>query len=116
MQTYSEVEGEEPINWWKFLQELKEKEAQVDSVISEFETMKDKAEEASGHWITCACGNQCNLIPRTDIGAPEDGLLCGLGLQFSRDINNLNWDKAQDTLEQIEARSAYLINEINSAK
>lgn len=66
--------------------------------------MKMKA----GSWVTCACGNQCAIIPRTD-GRPVDRKLQELGLKFMYAIESSFLLKAEDILKAIETRSAKLI-------
>ena len=61
--------------------------------------------------MTCACGNQCEVIPRR-IGEPVDVELRILGYQFSEHIHAREYSKAIRTLSDIEKRSAFLISEI----
>lgn len=70
--------------------------------------------ELAGEWVTCACGNQCSIIPRSSIGEPEDEILRKLGFEFACRITMSHWSKAKQTLKQIEQRSALLIREIKS--
>lgn len=70
----------------------------------------------AGEWVTCACGNQCNIIPRTVWGVPYDSTLERLGLEFFHTIQEKNSTAALSVLEQIEIRSAQLIEEIKSQK
>lgn len=65
-------------------------------------------------WVTCACGNQCALIPRWPNGAPRDKLLQGLGQSFHAAVWKEHWVWAKLCLFQIESRSAELIAEILS--
>lgn len=105
MKTYSEIKGEEPFNWHEFLnrEDIKEEEWQV-------------ADELSSRWITCAVGNQCDVILRYETGMPLDEELALLGFDFHQFICNRNEVKAKEILAQIEARSAELITEINKGK
>jgi len=106
--TYSESQGVEPFDWWKALDNP---EAHANDEIS--------LAERSGSWATCACGNQCALIPRSDgmyTGAPNDHDLFYLGIDFSDDVCNEDWESAKATLSAIEARSAVLIAEIRAAQ
>jgi hypothetical protein len=64
-------------------------------------------------WATCACGNQCAIIPRHPNGRPEDPLLDDLGLRFTMAISTQDEELAKYLLKEIEKRSAKLINELN---
>lgn len=69
----------------------------------------------SGSWVTCACGNMCDIIPRIgglQGGQPRDGILTRLGIDFHKHIKSINPEQALDTLNKIEERSAFLIKEI----
>lgn len=101
------------------------------------EEMKDliydyKITEKSASWVTCACGSQCAIIPRSDDGQPMDYTLKELGESFHTEgimpmvekIRNENFDEANmyrkdaiGLLEQIEERSAFLIeHELNKLR
>jgi len=67
--------------------------------------------KAAGEWVTCACGNLCDAIPRINRGAPEDFYLQRYGIQFSYAIDNQDWPKARVLLMQIETRSQFLLHE-----
>ena len=69
-------------------------------------------DDMASNWVTCACGNQCSLIPRDRFGAPVDGYLAGLGSIFCYNIYAREWEMAKDTLQKIEMRSAALIADI----
>lgn len=99
MLTYRELNGLDKINWYEQLNKP---------------TIKWKAlRTLSGNWVTCACGNQCNSIPRIN-GTPVDEELRNLGLYFHEAVEECDKTKALSILDQIEKRSAYLINEIKS--
>lgn len=100
--TYAETQGEAPIDWNKFLANPPEKDS-YDHMV---------AADLSGEWVTCACGNQCAIIPRHEYkGSPMDAELAKLGLDFCDDICEARWPVARATLAAIEARSAVLIRE-----
>jgi hypothetical protein len=67
--------------------------------------------KAAGEWVTCACGNLCDAIPRNEQGAPDDFYLQRYGIQFSYAIDNQDWPKARVLLMQIETRSQFLLHE-----
>lgn len=101
MNTYTEYRKKKPFDWNALLDkaikgELTEKE-------------HDKACKLSASWVTCACGNQCSIIPRERNGEPLDGELYGLGLEFNQEVEEKRFNHAKKTLAKIEKRSAYLI-------
>ena len=106
MKTYTETQGKKPFDCNAFLnkEEISEQEWEY-------------AENLAGSWVTCACGNQCDVIERRPInGVPKDEELFNLGMWFSVSIDNKDIEKAKETLLKIEKRSAELINQINSKK
>ena len=110
MQTYQEQQRGTKTDWNEFLNRPKR---------SKFE-WRVKAEAASS-WVTCACGNQCAIIPRLghgDGGKPADRALEKLGMQFYRQVKNRKRKSAIETLRKIEIRSAQLIHDgvINAVK
>ena len=72
--TYSEEMGQPPFDWHSFLTKKRR-------------TVKEwrAAEVLSHSWVTCACGNQCALLPRHKgcdqfpEGSPIDAQLFELG-------------------------------------
>lgn len=96
---YTEAEGKAPFDWNKALNA---------PLITNWVEMH----HLSGSWVTCACGNQCAIIPRDTDGEPRDGRLSELGYLFHDYINARNAPKAKETLAQIETRSAGIINKI----
>ncbi|PRP68131.1 hypothetical protein [Nonlabens agnitus] len=110
MTTYAETQGKKPFDWNEFL-------SMEDITQDEF---KDACYLAS-EWVTCACGNQCHLIPREYInsnykhnGRPIDDDLAQFGLDFYWHLKMKRFDKAKIVLELIEQRSAQLIAEIQA--
>lgn len=65
----------------------------------------------SGDWVTCACGNQCAIIPRSNGLVPDDKELNELGIDFCKSICFADWPLAKYILLQIEARSTILITQ-----
>ena len=45
--------------------------------------------EAAGDWVTCACGNLCDAIPRNPDGEPENISLASMGVYFEHAIVDL---------------------------
>ena len=125
MKKYTETKSKAPFDWFKALskdcKDMNEKE------------VKELANK-SRDWVTCACGNQCAIIPRGEEGIPVDKKLHTLGSNFhgsgiSRMENAMynyfdehenkkylkqanTWRlKSIDTLTKIEARSKELIED-----
>jgi len=111
--TYAESQGKKPFDWNAFLDK---KTYTIDEL--------SNAAELASNWVTCACGNQCYIIPRGEDdwdGGPVDGKLNALGVDFMHNIEVLadKFDrdidiesarkKAKSTLAKIEKRSSYLI-------
>ena len=103
MQTYAESKAENPFDWNEFLNKKH---------ISKREWKE--AEVLSSNWVTCACGNQCDIIPREFGGNPKDLQLACFGLDFNFQIKQRDIEEAKDTLRLIEERSAQVIAEIKS--
>lgn len=76
MSTYAESKGKAPIDWNARLNTPVKKITEQDAITW--------AKQASGSWVTCACGSQCADIPRDDIGAPIDLRLERHGKVFGR--------------------------------
>ena len=76
MKTYTEHKGKESFDWNAFLNK-------------ETYTLEEliNAKMLANSWITCACGNQCEIIPRNETGSPCDIILYELGLDFSYAIS-----------------------------
>lgn len=108
MKTYAEVSGEQPFDWNQWLDDAIK--CDPDS-ISHAEA-KDRAED----WTTCACGNQCADLPRKSDGRPKDDNLMMLGLSFVDFITDGSWGLAKRTLAAIEARSSFLLAQMEAAK
>lgn len=104
MKTYAESQGEAPLDWNHWLDEAIRKEP------SEYE--RDEAAELALGWVTCACGNLCDSIPRDGCGAPRDAQLYYEGCEFSDLIESGEWKQAKTTLVGIEARSAFLLSQM----
>lgn len=108
MKTYAESQREQTFDWNKFLNK-------------EFHSYGELKQglKLSSSWVTCACGNQCAIIPRLRNGEPIDEHLRTLGRQFSIAINNMfsvNYYEnskvlAKAILRDIEKRSLILIDQ-----
>lgn len=64
---------------------------------------------ASEDWVTCACGNLCDAIPRTKHDSPKDDRLFRLGLDFMNQVGAGDVEGAKETLEDIEIRSMEIL-------
>jgi len=110
MKTYSEEKNRPAFDWNKNL----------DALIAGEEMSLEKLKELddiSGSWVTCACGNQCAIIPRNKaVGYPLDKKLHELGLDFCLEICDSEWTAAKEILKKIEARSDILIKELLNEK
>jgi len=98
MTTYTETQGKAPFDWNAALKSRK----------------KDWLDlyKRSASWVTCACGNQCDVIPRGWMGIPDDDALEVLGFDFHTAITKQDTRLAQRILHKIEIRSAQLIAEM----
>ncbi len=81
MITFAEV-NKEPIFDWNAALSKKNKHITRDFIY----TMMTK----SANWTTCACGNQCSIIPRYANGCPIDEKLSELGKNFNNKIHDIN--------------------------
>lgn len=101
MTTYAESVGRAPFDWGAFL-------AADNYTAGEWI-------EATGRascWPTCACGNQCDALPRDEYGRPTDFELAKLGGVFCANIAAHDLPAARATFARIEARSAELLAEM----
>ncbi|MGK0464816.1 hypothetical protein [Clostridium sp.] len=62
-------------------------------------------------WVTCACGQLCNLLPKDDCKVPKDHELANLGVDFCDLIELCEWEEAIKTLDQIEIRTKFLLEQ-----
>lgn len=67
-------------------------------------------------WVSCACGNMCDIIPRDSSGKPYDDRLAYLGSKFYGVVILKSKVEALHILDLIEKRSAELIAEIKGIK
>lgn len=104
MTTYAEKIGEAPFDWNVFLAKKK---------ITRREW--DFAEVLAAKWTTCACGNQCDAIPRHKNGTPKDNILLTYGTFFLHAIRDKNIKEAKDHLIIIETRSSQILRDLNTA-
>ena len=112
MRTYAKKCGLPEFDWNEFLDRaIKEKIPVYADAITLHPLYRIASAQASS-WVTCACGNQCSVIPRRNTeGAPKDKKLLVLGIRFSHSINDGSWQDAKCILKEIEERSAQLIKE-----
>lgn len=113
--TYAEASGEKPYNWTAFLNHA------IANGITDEE--HQAAKERSLKWVTCACGNQCSIIPRSKVrdfmsgaGAPIDEILKSLGKEFYDQIQYREYENAKLTVKAIDRRSLLIIRGILAKK
>ena len=101
---YSEDKGKEAFDWKKALSAKEISDQTWDELVKK-----------AGDWVTCACGNQCAIIPRYDDGSPKDKILYVLGgiEGFYGAIRNRDKENAIDLLAMIEYRSEILIRRLS---
>lgn len=99
MKKYVETKGETAFNWFESLSKENISEEEWNNMI-----------DLSSSFITCACGNLCEIIPRKDNDEPEDDILAILGQSFYDTIQTKNVMDALQVLSFIEIRAAYLID------
>lgn len=117
MEKYSEKEtGKKAFDWEKFLNTPLEKYTEL--------SLKE-AVELSERWVTCAVGNQCDIIPRDVDGNPDDLRLRRYGTRFNLLVEGMHIsfrrgrsldlsyykEQALEILRKIEVRSNTLIAE-----
>jgi len=119
--TYAKSKGAPAFDWNSFLNK---------EIVQHTLTEMQEAGVMAGSWVTCACGNQCEIIPRYNDGTPKDNILFGRGHDFyvyvvgmghahaehNTEAFNKFRRKAHLALQEIEGRSAELIKEINDVK
>lgn len=88
-------------NWNDFLS----KESYTEEELQE-------ANVLSGSWVTCACGNLCDAIPRCPDGSPWDEKLFELGMKFDNDITMML--HTRNTQVVFERYKRYSIETLNS--
>ena len=91
-------------DWYAFLDASKEVK----------EEYYGEAYDFSGGWVTCACGQLCDALPKGEhANAPLDNELGDLGVVFCSEINVKDWDEAKTTLDKIEKRTIFLLKQPN---
>lgn len=119
--TYAQKQGKKSFNWNKFLSK------NFTKFSKEREDELFDADELASNWVTCACGNQCAIIPRCETtSAPKDGQLYKLGSKFCDKVSKLRdaydlkkipqilkaQEQCQNILEKIEERSFIIIKKM----
>lgn len=113
--TYAASCHRKPFDWHAFLRRKTYTEASLRA-----------ANDRAGEWVTCACGNQCKVIPRLDDGEPIDDVLSDLGMTFYHWIGQMVAEdgitlkdarrEALTTLTRIERRAQVLIRQVEKAR
>ena len=109
-------------NWFKALEKKIDDPSPSDS--------DEELYKRSSHWATCACGNMCDVIPRTSGGQPVDDELENLGTLFNRQVEDAidknvkgsedpdftgdrhSWRVARMIFERIEIRSFEILHKM----
>lgn len=106
MLRYAESRNQPLVNWWAIIADGQR--TGRESTLEEH--------MLSGSYVTCACGQQCDKIPRfAHSGVPKDRVLSNLGLDFCSAIVDSEWSLAQDLLLLIEKRSSLLLEGLTHA-
>lgn len=107
--------GDLPFDWDAFLKQPTFTE----------EELQD-AKSLASQWVSCACSNACKDLPKNEHGAPRDSELRELGTRFCVRVEALllTWqaglcievrrDMCIDTLDRIEERAKFLLNQLPS--
>lgn len=107
MKTFTETKGRRPFNWFAALKDAKA------GLLSPEELANMRG--LAGEWVTCACGNLCERIPRmTFSNAPEDPHLAELGSLFYDYVDGSEWKEAMETLVAIEKRADEVLKELDA--
>ena len=77
------------------------------------EEFKREAFSLSSDWITCACGQVCDVLPKGLYSSPLDEEASGLGMDFCDLICDEDWENAKTTLDKIEKRTIFLLKQPN---
>jgi hypothetical protein len=111
MQSYMQRQTGKSFDWYRELEALRtiKTGGLIHQRLGGYRERQGKAISLASQWTTCACGNMCDIIPRTEDGRPVDTTLTHLGIIFPRAIEAGNYDGALSILDQIEERSAVLI-------
>tara|TARA_R110000737_G_scaffold171943_1_gene197445 strand:+ start:2811 stop:3152 length:342 start_codon:yes stop_codon:yes gene_type:complete len=78
------------------------------------EEYNNEAYDLSSDWVTCACGQVCSVLPKGEhANAPLDNELGDLGVDFCSEIEIKDWGNAKTTLDKIEKRTIFLLQQLN---
>ena len=73
------------------------------------ESYSVEALDLASSWVTCACGQLCDALPKSFNQRPADDHLRYLGEVFMDSIESRAYISAKATLDNIEIRTAYLL-------
>lgn len=96
-----------PWNWLTFLNRAVKKEPSLRESFY--------VRPLAAKWPTCACGQLCKKLNRLEDGTPPDFILRDKGIEFYDYICDANWTEALNTFHAIEARTAELLSNPESA-
>lgn len=100
-QSYAEFKGLPVIDWRSVCEHYKGDTYSVSEL--------GKHNDQASHWHTCAVGQLSSRISRRIHGCPVDGVLFDLGVIFAIAFEDGEYDKAIETINEIEARVAQLL-------
>jgi hypothetical protein len=83
-QVYAVSMGGQPYDWNDFLARA------IKGATAGYE--ETWAINKAASWVTCACGNQCSIIPRDEDGEPQDKILSALGVDFYDEIRREQYE------------------------
>jgi len=137
MNTTAIIFKKEPFNWFQALQTQEVRRAYLHqkthtqkirwspgyyNLEERYQLSAQVLSELSGDWVTCACGNLCDAIPRRDDnagwgrsglkGEPVDFRLAHMGLQFSYQVRTEQYALAISTLREIEERAVEILEQM----
>lgn len=102
-QSYAEFKGLPVIDWRSVCEHYKGDTYSVSEL--------GKHNDQASHWHTCAVGQLSSRIPRRIHGCPANGDLLVLGVRFAIAFEDGKYDKAIETINEIEAIAANLLLE-----
>ena len=71
------------------------------------------AKRLSNNWVTCACGELCEVLPKISHSndRPLDKILANLGIKFHISIKFNDYEEAKEIMDKIELRTSFLLKQ-----
>lgn len=98
---YCELRNVAPFNWEKALNNPPPRSS----------CEHKKLSNLAYSWVTCACGNQCEQLPRDMDGVPLDYTLESLGMDFAVAVETYEFDTALTIMDNIEKRVGEILKD-----